>query len=591
MNEPVANSKDRSGGALILYVARRFAGRLALVLGLLVVAGLAEGVGIAALLPMLATMSDSGDTGTPPSTIETMIESGMASMGLEPTLGALVLLTVGAFFLKAALVFGSTSVVGFATARNATELRMQYLQALLRAGWPYFGATPVGTIANAMTVEAGGAAALVNSLSYMAAAILNSCILLMIGWLVSWQITVAAIGAGLVVLLLLRWAVAEVRRAGQILAQAYSTLTAKLVDALSGIRSLKAMAREDLIAPALHREMVRINRAVSRNAMATQAARSLPEPILVAILATGMFVAVTYWNRPVETLLVMGLLFYRAAGQIGMVQQAYQKVVANEATFARMVGRTQSAADASEATGGTQTPTLARGIQLRDVSFAYSEQPVLTGVNLEVPAGSITSLIGTSGSGKTTLVDLVLGFYWPRAGQVLIDGTPLDALDLRQWRSMIGYVPQDLFLFHDSVLFNITLGHPELTPADAERALRQAGAWDFVTRQPNGMDTVVGERGSWVSGGQRQRIAIARALVRQPKLLVLDEPTTALDPATEREICATLATLRGQMTILAVSHQRAIADISDAVYEVKSGRAVRVVTDAALPRAAGDHGR
>ncbi len=155
------------------------------------------------------------------------------------------------------------------------------------------------------------------------------------------------------------------------------------------------------------------------------------------------------------------------------------------------------------------------GITLDQVDFGYGDRLILKDVSLEIPSRTFTSIIGPSGSGKTTLVDLITGLFQPVNGRVLIDGTPLPEIALRSWRHMIGYVPQDTILLHDSIFENVTLGEPSWTQADVEEALKGAGAWDFVSEMPEGMHTIVGERGSKVSGGQRQRIAIARALIHR----------------------------------------------------------------------------
>ena len=141
---------------------------------------------------------------------------------------------------------------------------------------------------------------------------------------------------------------------------------------------------------------------------------------------------------------------------------------------------------------------------------------------------------------------------------------------------MIGYVPQETFLFHDTVMANVTLGEPGIARADVETALRRAEAWAFVAALPDGMDTVVGERGARLSGGQRQRVAIARALVRDPALLILDEATTALDPETEAGIVATVRRLTGRLTVLSISHQPAMQDAASVVYQLDEGAAVRL---------------
>jgi ATP-binding cassette subfamily C protein len=169
-------------------------------------------------------------------------------------------------------------------------------------------------------------------------------------------------------------------------------------------------------------------------------------------------------------------------------------------------------------------------------------------------------------------MDLVVGLYQPWQGNIYIDGVPLSDIDLIAWRTMIGYVPQEMLLFHDSIYRNVTLGDDEISREAVAEALQAAGAADFVNALPQGMSTVIGERGAKLSGGQRQRIAIARALVRKPRLLVLDEVTTALDPATEAEICATLRSLSGSVTVLSISHQPAMTSVADMVYRIEDGR-------------------
>jgi ATP-binding cassette subfamily C protein len=206
------------------------------------------------------------------------------------------------------------------------------------------------------------------------------------------------------------------------------------------------------------------------------------------------------------------------------------------------------------------------------VSFSYGDKKVLQDVSLTIPTRSLTTIIGTSGAGKTTLLDLIIGLYKPDTGAVYLDNIPLTHIDLTQWRRQLGYVPQEQLLLHDSILTNVTLGDPQLTAADAEHALKEANAWEFVSALPDGMHSNVGERGTKLSGGQRQRIMIARALAHRPSVLILDEPTSALDPASEALISETLRRLCADYTILAISHQPALAKSADVVYRLQHGQ-------------------
>ncbi len=200
----------------------------------------------------------------------------------------------------------------------------------------------------------------------------------------------------------------------------------------------------------------------------------------------------------------------------------------------------------------------------------------MEGASLTIPAREVTALVGMSGAGKTSVADLVLGLVRPSRGEVWIDDLPLAEADLRAWREQVGYVPQDIALFRESVGANVSLGDPAITPSDVEAALGAAGALDFVRALPRGIDTELGERGAGLSGGQRQRLAVARALVRNPALLVLDEATTALDPESEAAICESVRGLRGRVTVLVISHQTALVDLADRVYRIEGGRAKRL---------------
>jgi ATP-binding cassette subfamily C protein len=246
--------------------------------------------------------------------------------------------------------------------------------------------------------------------------------------------------------------------------------------------------------------------------------------------------------------------------------------VTMESAFWSLRKSIRQAEKAREISEGTGQPKLESAIRMDRVSFAYGDKKVLQDVTLRIPTRSLTTIIGSSGAGKTTLVDLIIGLYKPDQGAVYLDNVPLTEIDLKQWRHQLGYVPQEQLLLHDSILTNVTLGDPQLTEADAEDALKAANAWEFVSGLPDGMHSSVGERGTKLSGGQRQRIMIARALVHRPSVLILDEPTSALDPASEALISETLRRLRAEYTILAISHQPALAELADVVYRLQHGQ-------------------
>ena len=222
-------------------------------------------------------------------------------------------------------------------------------------------------------------------------------------------------------------------------------------------------------------------------------------------------------------------------------------------------------------------------IELKGVSFAYDSKIVLENLSLTIPKGSRIAFVGPSGSGKTTLVDLICGFYRPTRGEIYIDGRPLSEIDSGSYRQKLGIVPQDGMLFHTTLLENITYGSKE--PPDEERiweALRLAQAEDFVRELPQGLYALVGERGQRFSGGQRQRLALARALYRQPELLILDEATSALDSESEARIHEALSRMPRSITILMIAHRLSTVRHADWIYVLEKGRLVEQGTHSDL---------
>ena len=552
----------------------------------LLIAGIMEGLSLSTLLPLLSTaishQSQREQTASSANTVSDVgpgqvIMDTLVDAGITPTLGVLLIVIVAGILLKNVFLMLAKRQVGYTVAHVATDLRLALIRALLTTRWDYYVQQPSGVLVNAVATEAQRAASAYYFGANVTALSIQVFVYLCVAFLVSWKVTIVAVVTSICLLYLLNHLIRMAKRAGKRQTKLLKSLLGAMTDSLQSVKPLKAMAREALFSSLLESETTKLNKAIRRQVFSREALRSAQEPMLTILVAIGLYVALDQWGMPFAKVMVLVLLLAEMLSRLGKVQRQYQDMVVFESAYWSLKDTIEKAEHQREDVSGHKVPTFQECIRFDNVTFSYDKKPVLNHVDLLFPAGSFTSIVGSSGAGKTTIVDLVIGLIRPQEGEVSIDATPLNEIDLRGWRRMIGYVPQETLLLHDSVLNNVTLGDPALNETDAESALRAAGAWNFVQNMSEGFYTSVGEHGRGLSGGQRQRIAIARALAHRPKLLILDEATSALDPETERSICKTLQKLRGPLTILAISHQSGLIDAADRVYRMQDGIATVIV--------------
>lgn len=552
--------------------------RSALTLISLLLASVAEGVGLLVLLPLLsvATGEEIQGTGTHLSGVQRILTQLLGAVGLIPTVGTLLIVIVLCVAVKAAFLVLAKTQAGYTVTHVATDLRLSLIRTLLAARWEYYVRQPVGSLANAVGTEAMRASIALLEGTNAVALLVEAIVYAGVAFVVAREAMLAFLVPGILILYGLNYLVRMAHRAGNRQTKLLKSLLVDLTDSLQSIKPLKAMAREELIGPSLQSSTQRLNRAFQQDVLSSEALSSSQELALTIVIVIGLYLALSRWKLPLNVVMVMVLVLAQLLTCLAKMQRRYQKLRTLESAFWSLHAAIDSANRDRETEPGGLPPRLEQSLRLDKVSFGYGKHRVLWNASLAVPVGSFTVIIGPSGAGKTTIADLFTGLLRPQHGCVWIDDVPLDDVDLRQWRRMIGYVPQEPFLLHDTVLQNVTLGDPELNEADAEAALRAAGAWDFVTMRSSGIHSSVGERGTALSGGQRQRIAIARALVHRPKLLILDEVTSALDAENTTAICRVLRGLRGRLTILAISHQPAVVESGDWVYRIHNGEAVSV---------------
>jgi ATP-binding cassette subfamily C protein len=538
----------------------------------------AEMVGLAMIVPLLSAISFGPESGAHMSEMRTMIihsfDSILGSLGLKPDIGTLTILIVGLMTLKSGITVAVMRYIGDLMADITASVRVAIVRNLLDARWAYFSALPLGRLVNATGPEC----AAVGESFLLAATILSTCLQILgytaICLLISWELSILMIVIALFMFGTFGQLVKLRRRAHKLHARQSRQMAANLADAVLGMKPIKAMGLEATFASLFERDAHQLRSTMRTKVLTSEFASELQEPILAGLLCIGLYFATSQLHLKLHQELVLGLLLIRTIAAFAVIQRTLHRLTAGEEIYRALSVLLAGSIKAREVRTGTLQPSLDTSIELRNLRFAYGrDRVILNAANWTLPAGQVVALIGPSGAGKSTIVDLITGLRVPAYGQVLVDGSDLQLLDLMAWRNMIGYVPQEVALRDGSIFENVTLGESGFTEADVEAALHSAGAMPFVERNPERLHYTVGERGHRLSGGQRQRIAIARALLRRPRLLILDEATTGLDIETEEAICKVVMEIARStnVTVLAISHHAIWAEIADLVFTVGNG--------------------
>ena len=472
------------------------------------------------------------------------------------------------------------------SARILFALRNRVFDHLMRLSPRYYGRTRGGDIiaridgdiaevqrfaVDTLLATVNGVIALVGALTLM--------------FSLSWRLSLVALIVLPVNALFLRYMRLRIEQGTRRVRERSSDMLAFLVDVLAAMKLVQAAGAEP-------RESVRLGdlqqdfrRDTLRLQMINYSAATIPG-LVIAFATAAVFVAGGYMTIAGEltlgSLIAFTAYMARANGPVQTLQGVYVALQRASVSLARVQEITRQRPDVEESPRPLDLPEPCRGeVEFRGVSFTYGEDEaeVLRGVDIRLPAGLKTVIIGESGSGKSTLVDLLHRHYDPDAGEILLDGLPLGELRLRDLRCRIAVVAQDAVLLPGSVLENVRYANPDAGDDEVREAMRIARVDDFLPQLPDGEHTQVGAQGTSLSGGQRQRITIARALLQDPAVLVLDEATSAVDPDTEREIAAQIDALFGDRTRLIITHRPRLAADFDLLLRLKRDGTIQPLTE------------
>ena len=547
------------------------------VIAVAVLFSLTESIGIALLLPTLQVagfnMAGQGEAGR----YAAMLSNAFAAIGLRPTL--ILLLGVYVTLVGARTVLGQIQSVGTYAVQQEVEhhMRRRLYHAIADANWLFVCRSRASDFTHALTHEIYRIGNGTNLALVFAGEIVLLVLYMAIAFALSAGMTSLVLVFGALLTLVFRGRTHAIEEQGEEVSSTNKSLYAATIEHLQSLKAAKTYGAEERnfsIYSDLSADVVRANVDGARQ---QAVAATWFELGSVMILAVVLYVSIRVLAVPAASILILLLLFARVMPRIMSSQQHYRAFVNALPSFGNLLNiEARCAAAAEPAAHPHDKLSLTRELAADSISFTYNEGRVaaVRDLSLVIPAGKVVALVGPSGAGKSTIADILMGLVQPDSGTLRLDGRPLGPEGVRGWRDQIGYVAPDTFLFHDTIRANLKWARPDANEDEMLAALRQASVFDFVAGLKDGLDTVVGDRGMMVSQGERQRLALARAFLRRPSMLILDEATNSLDSENEGRVLDAIESRRGELTVVLIAHRLSTIRWADLIYVVEGGKVV-----------------
>ncbi|MGA9314705.1 MAG: ABC transporter ATP-binding protein, partial [Solirubrobacteraceae bacterium] len=575
-----ASAPQRTKRTLRSYLATLFGvarWQLIGVLALTVLYSLTEGIGFALLLPTLQVaglnLGGQGDA----ERYATLVSGVFVAIGRRPSL--ILLLGTCVMLIGARTLLGQMENVRRYVLQQDVEhhLRRHLYRAIAEANWLFVCRNRASDFNHALTSEIDRIGMATNVILQLAGDVVIGILYLSIAFALSAGMTALVLISGALLVLAFRGRTQAIEDKGEEVSASTKSLYAAATEHLQSLKAAKtygAEARNFSIFSDLSAHVAQAN----VDGMRQQAiAAALFELGSVVILAVVLFLSIRILAVPPASILILLLLFARVMPRIMTGQSNYRAFVNSLPSFANLLNiEARCAAAVEPPPHPHQRISLTQELAADDVSFIYGQGrvPALSHFSLIIPAGKIVALVGPSGAGKSTVADILMGLIAPDSGTLKLDGRTLGPQGVRGWRDQIGYVAADTLLFHDTIRANLKWARPEASEDEMLEALRQAAANDLMAGLRDGLDTIVGDRGILLSQGERQRLALARAFLRNPSMLILDEATNSLDSENEGRVLDAIERRRGELTVVLIAHRLSTVRRADLIYVIEGGKVV-----------------
>jgi len=548
--------------------------KVVLALTLMVILSLNEAVSLLILVPLLGLVGldvGQGSLGQ----IDVMVSGFFSYLGLKPTLVLVLVLYVIVISISALLTRYQTLQTSQIQYQFANHLRQRLYNAITNSNWLFFSRMKSSSLAHALTNEIDRVSTGTGQFLIFIASIMILVVYIIFALELAGVFTGVIFAVGVFILLILRRRASRSRTSGEDITTTTRDLYYSIMQHLDGMKTIKSFGMQDENIIVFKDQSNQVASNYLRAIRSYADVKLLFDVGTVVVLAVMVFFLIEVVKLPTASLFLLIYLFVKMIPQFSTVQRAYQYFINMLPAFGNVMDLEEQFLENCETSKLDEgSIELKEKITFEKVNFSYRDEDhfTLIDLDLEIPSGNTIALAGPSGAGKSTVADLVMGLISPDRGKVTVDGKPVTGSTIASWRNSIGYVAQETFLFNESIRFNLKLASPDASEDDLMEALKMAAAYCFVSQLPEGMDTVIGDRGVRLSGGERQRLALARALLRKPSLLIMDEATSNLDSENEKKILKAIDGIHGEVTILLIAHRISTIKNADQIYLMNHGK-------------------